>query len=437
MTYDTDEDNNSTKLDIRCLEDDDAGGHWKRFFEKGLGALLADKYFLLLYVPKDGAKMRIIQPASDPYHRQQMIKRVNEASHIPSFYYALSHLWGITKDNPQLWEEIGDYVDDMDGQPASPVPMRPDKRATLLALLRAHPDSYWWIDVLCARTDTPLDIMGDIYSCCLECIAMIDCEPILLSKFDTDRNMREEIVDYYMIRNPSTEDVMRYKRLHAKYPQLKDQVCQLRQSEWWKRVWTWQEMALPYGDVRLIAETDDGHFQTNTTTMDELINSFKNVFEILVYLAVADDTEEPKYNNSFVDKNFDFMLEIYHARTFNKHRIGKKSPSSFAFLIGTLGASDRRCMDPVDYVYGVLGMFQFKIPRMNDPTAVWQRFVAELEKYIEDMRGGRFEIADDKYQITAFNDRAYQIDLREAENMSDVYHEMDFCEKYDSDSNSE
>ncbi|CDH50485.1 predicted protein [Lichtheimia corymbifera JMRC:FSU:9682] len=417
MTYDTDEDDSSTKLDIRCLEADE-DGHRKRFFEKGLGALLADMYFLLLYVPKDGAKMRIIRPATDPYHRQRMIKRATDAKTIPSFYYALSHLWGISKDNLQLWEEIGNYVDDTDGQPAAPVPMRLEKRATLLALLKAHPDSYWWIDVLCARTDIPLDIMGDIYACCLECIAMIDCEPSLLSKFHTEKHMREELVDAGY--EPRSKVIMNGKRLYAKYPQLHAQVYQLQQSEWWKRVWTWQEMALPYGAVRLMAETDDHHFQSNTTTIDDVVNCFKDAVVVESYLR-ANCANAPIALAGNEADIFNFMEEVYQARSFNKYRIGKQSLSEISSLLVSLGASSRRCMDPVDYVYGVHGMFQIKIPRMSDPTAVWQRFMSELEKYTEAMVNEKSEIDGKNYKFPAF---AYRIDLREAENMSDVYERL-------------
>ncbi|CDH60925.1 predicted protein [Lichtheimia corymbifera JMRC:FSU:9682] len=102
--------------------------------------------------------MQVIKPVDDPYHRKRIIKRINEAKGIPSFYYVLSHLWGLKENNRYLWNEIGDYVDEENGKPAEPVSMRPEKRDALLVLLRGHRDSYWWIDVLCARTDTPLDI---------------------------------------------------------------------------------------------------------------------------------------------------------------------------------------------------------------------------------------------------------------------------------------
>ncbi|KAI7887137.1 hypothetical protein K492DRAFT_221180 [Lichtheimia hyalospora FSU 10163] len=381
MTCDTDESIDPYKISISLENGMD--GHIKQRFEEGLSTLLANPHFLLLHVPENGAKMQIVQPAEDPYHRERMVKRINEAKDIPSFYYALSHLWGISKDNPQLWEEIGEYVDDIEGQPAKPVSMRPEKRNTLLGLLKDHPDSYWWIDVLCARTDTPLDIMGDIYRCCLECIAMIDCEPGLLSKLHTEPNKRKELVDLGWIsamEEPSPEDLLYLKQQYDKYPELLYHLIKLQQIEWWKRVWTWQEMALPFGVVRLIAETGIQRLQSNTITVDNLVNSFINAADVIIY------AEEK-----------------------------------------TLGDSTRRCMDPVDYVYGVLGMLNIKIPRMTDPKAVWQRFLSELDNYMDmaDIKNKLFYASEsNSAKIIGIQESAYDIDLQEVGCMGDVYNDV-------------
>ncbi|KAI7885179.1 hypothetical protein K492DRAFT_22064 [Lichtheimia hyalospora FSU 10163] len=233
--------------------------------------------------------MQIIQPAKDSNHQKRIEKRISETKGIPSFYYALSHLWKITENNRHLWEEIGEYVDDLDGKPAAPVSMRAEKRDTLLGLLKDHPDSYWWIDVLCARSDTPLDIMGDIYSCCIECIAMIDCEPKLLSRLHTEKNIRKEIIDadlFDAFKNSKSGSkyLLHGKQIYEKYPELVDDLSAFRQSEWWNRVWTWQEMALPFGVVRLMAETDIDRLQSNTIALDDLLHSFKNAVDNLLYM---------------------------------------------------------------------------------------------------------------------------------------------------------
>ena len=47
-------------------------------------------------------------------------------------------------------------------------------------------------------------------------------------------------------------------------------------------MWTWQEAALPFGIVRLMAEADIERLQSNTITMDEVLDSFQNAGDALV-----------------------------------------------------------------------------------------------------------------------------------------------------------
>ncbi|KAI7887136.1 hypothetical protein K492DRAFT_221178 [Lichtheimia hyalospora FSU 10163] len=421
MTCDTDEDNDAYK--IRISLENGMDDHIKQRFERGLSALLADPYFLLVYVPENGAKMHIVQPAKDSYHRERMVKRINEAKDVPSFYYALSHLWGISRNHPHVWEEVGEYVNNIDGEPAAAVSMRPEKRDALLGLLKDHPDSYWWIDVLCAHTDTPLDIMGDIYSCCLECIAMIDCEPSLLSKLHTDTNMRKEVVDFdwfHAMEEPSPEDLLYLKQQYDKHPELLYHLAVLKQSAWWNRVWTWQEMTLPFGVVRLMAETDTRRLQSNTITIDDLMNTFTNAMDAIAYVKSHDDVN--------VQPLFEWIVEISQGRHSNKHGVEKMSAYQFGLLLLALGYSTRRCMDPVDYVYGVLGMLQIKIPRMIDPKAIWQCFLSELDKHM-DMAGIKNEVIqfppdDSKTKIIGISELAHQVDLENAQCMADVYDDI-------------
>ena len=240
--------------------------------------------------------MRIVRPAKDPYHRRRMIKKINEAKPIPSFYYALSHLWKITKDNRHLWHEIGNYVDDENGKPVGPVSMREEKRDTLLEMLEDSPDSYWWIDVLCARSDTPLDIMGDIYACCLECIAMVDCEPSLIPLLHTMAPAEEDF-PWSNIEDAILADLdylQPYKQLYdKKYPHLVERLFDFMQGEWWQRVWTWQEMALPFGDVRLMAETGT---HRHTIALNCLLDNYRNMAIFMnYYVKSCGDAERTWY----------------------------------------------------------------------------------------------------------------------------------------------
>ena len=87
-------------------------------------------------------------------------------------------------------------------------------------------------------------------------------------------------------------------------------------------------------------------------------------------------------------------------------------------------------MDPVDYVYGILGLFQLKIPRMTDPNAVWKRFLLELQGYLSDIKNESFTTRDlqgsiyvnsPPKKILGIDERALQVNLLTARNMADVY----------------
>ncbi|CDS10429.1 hypothetical protein LRAMOSA03105 [Lichtheimia ramosa] len=288
--------------------------------------------------------MRLVKPANDSYLRERIIESsIKDGSDELSLpHYALSHLWGISEENPHLWHDIGDYVDDEHGQPAAAISMRPEKRDTLFKLLEYHRGSYWWIDVLCARTDTPLEIMGDIYKYCRTCYAMLDCNSLIISL--QSLNIRGQFL--------ITMTVNEFWR-------AVDILDTLARSAWWKRVWTWQEMILPR-QVLLIAETE------------ELI-----------------------YNTVDVDLLGDFVVRIWRPKEI-KHGDGFKT-------------SSRRCTKPEDYVYGVLGVFQFELPRGIKHNELWQLFISKVEN------------ASKHCQWIQVSPHAREFDLLTAQDMAHVF----------------
>lgn len=98
-------------------------------------ALLHHPDFQLVHVANDEKRtMTVIRPSTDTYHLDRLAARECQ-------FYALSHLWGANAhDHP--WHEIGTYIHDQQGRPIDPIPMRPEIRDTLLALLESKPDSY-------------------------------------------------------------------------------------------------------------------------------------------------------------------------------------------------------------------------------------------------------------------------------------------------------
>ena len=47
-----------------------------------------------------------------------------------------------------------------------------------------------------------------------------------------------------------------------------------------------------------------------------------------------------------------------------------------------LESSSRVCAFPVDYVYGVIGMLELDVPRLDHPQDVWKAFLHELRKLL-------------------------------------------------------
>ncbi|KAI7878412.1 hypothetical protein K492DRAFT_196881 [Lichtheimia hyalospora FSU 10163] len=355
MIYDSDE------YDDACKGNVDNKG--KEFSKKDLHALLDNPDFSLLHVPENGNKMRIVRPASDSYHRKRIIDRINEAKHIPLAYYTLSHIWGVTENNRQLWTEIGEYVDDENGLPVDPVSMRPEKRNTLLGIFQSHPESYWWIDS----------------------IALIDCEPRIIPQLNSMRN------------------------------QLNSLLSSVTRCSWWNRVWTFQEMALP-PTVILVPETiTEIEHPDNMIDIDDIRDFEVILGKMLLYLIKIGSRPLQAPSTAFKELRFSRGLEMDRKSSF-------LDLSSLVNLFNLLGQSSRQCMDPVDYVYGVLGLLRIRIPRMTYPKAVWQLFLYELEPVLNELLLNQFTTSKGGVvQLVGINEDAYQIDLLDARNMADVY----------------
>ncbi|KAI7884210.1 hypothetical protein K492DRAFT_204891 [Lichtheimia hyalospora FSU 10163] len=376
----------------------------KQHFKERLDALLSHPDFLLLYIPEGGEKMKIVKPANDSYHRHRIVQRTNEYSQTPNTWYALSHVWGLSNTDQHLWYDIGQYVDDESGRPVAAVSMRHEKRNTLLKLLEDRPGSYWWIDVLCARHDTPLEIMGDIYSCCFECIAMIDCEPDVIPQL---RSLEES----FYVRDPSSST-----QCYDLYLELKYLLDRLLGCSWWERVWTWQEMVLPY-TVLLVAET------TTQISSDNMLNAeaLQQVFDSMRCQLSSDCVKMGTALSQL--QYFSNLEELIVSRSCHEKFISGDNPTEWlVFLLCRLRKSSRRCMVPIDYVYGVLGVFQFSIPRMADTNAIWENFLSEIDNLLT---SDDYMVQSTPIRVTS---HARQLDLKAANNLGDMYYNLLNCD---------
>ena len=220
--------------------------------------------------------MRMIRPATDAYHRKRITQRMNECSRkTPLTYYTLSHRWGTTRTNPYYWNDIGAYVNDENGKPVAPVPMRPEKRNTLLQIFQSHPDSYWWIDVLCARADVPMDIRGDVFACCTQCFAMVDWDTSVIRQLNSIKDLD---IPKLAFQDISCTLLLGY------YEQLNGLFSSLTQCGWWNSIWTLQEMALPPTTILMAQTTTELSDPNNLMDIDDLCNFESILGEILFCL---------------------------------------------------------------------------------------------------------------------------------------------------------
>lgn len=220
--------------------------------EQGRNRLLAHPDLRLLYVSNNDSQIKIVRPAIDKEHLDN-VKRMGG-------FFALSHLWGNTADYP-CWD-IGDTVIE-DNEPIDPIPMRPEKRSVLLALLKAYP-GYWWVDVLCARVTTPLVIMRFIYAYCTTCFAMIDCSPIIIESL-CDQHLMPISKQLYRLTQHKTrlihdddDDPATIAIDYATCRKRMKKMLAFLGCRWFDRVWTMQEMTLPCRLV-ILSETCSPH----------------------------------------------------------------------------------------------------------------------------------------------------------------------------------
>ncbi|KAJ8659510.1 hypothetical protein O0I10_004875 [Lichtheimia ornata] len=286
--------------------------------------------FRLLYVP--------------PKDEHDMMTIITPSKHEPSYvpdrkFYALSHLWGTDpKDN--LWE-VSDFISDEDGTTVEPIPMRQEKREAFLNLLQENP-GYWWIDVLCCRTDTPPIIMRGVYGCCHTCFAMIDCPPIAIEFFSA------EVL--------SSLDSMSSTR--EGWPHVGD----IWKCRWFSRVWTMQELALP-SSVLLLSETCD---MPCYLSVDSLHHQLEYHFHS------KEDKNTKDLKNHLL--NMRCVFQWFH----DDEEFLDTTFGSLNRLLAMFAESERSCYFAEDYVYGVLGIFGWDIPRLNDLRGLWDHFVFSI-----------------------------------------------------------
>ncbi|KAJ8656440.1 hypothetical protein O0I10_007763 [Lichtheimia ornata] len=326
--------------------------------------------FRLLYVPPkdEDEKMMIITPSK------------HDASYVPDRkFYALSHLWGTDpKDN--LWD-VSDFISDEDGTTVEPIPMRKEKRETFLKLLQENP-GYWWVDVLCCRTDTPPVIMRGVYGCCEKCFAMIDCPSkaieyfsVVLPQFEI-HDESKAIIELNVAR-------MRWEALHPTetISSFLLEGCKhamaIWKCRWFSRVWTMQELALP-SSVMLLSETGGMSYSISADSLSSLLLHLWRMC-MLQLNVIGDEVDNVAY--------FEGHVTVLRDTLHNFHGLEKRSKKdrfeNLEWLLAQLASSERSCYFAEDYVYGVLGILGWDIPRLDFMKDLWDRFLFSFQRVAE------------------------------------------------------
>ena len=262
--------------------------------------------------------MSLVSPQKDP----ELQKKI-----LLEGYRCISHLWG---PNPPKWED----------HPVCGVHwgvcVRREKRKKLLQLFRYY-KGYWWMDVLCTNQEAEkkaLDIMGDIYKNCIECICLIDGDVDGYFPYDVPKY---DINSYpYNLRVKNERE---WKDYHDLYHVL-------YRCKWITRVWTLQEVMLP-SKVYFTKEGPDlsGIYRLDLRDMETDFAYTKGTRPSTARLFVARQVSEP-------------FAELLKNKVRWTNWPRKKHQLAF---------SNRSCLRNEDYYYGVSGLFNISIP--NDKTA--------------------------------------------------------------------
>ncbi|KAJ8651928.1 hypothetical protein O0I10_012499 [Lichtheimia ornata] len=397
---------------------------------EGIRQLCQNQDFRLLHVTrhKNKYKMRLVRPCIHKGHQQRVLEEG---------YYALSHLWGNAKDYP-YWQ-VDDFISDKEGggrRKVDPVPMRPEKRDTLIALLKKHVNSYWWIDVLCARVDTPLMIMGSIYRYCKSCVALIDmADPFSMHRLEAlSGALSKASGGYYyanrlLHRRPNItskqverlvfSNILSLHGIERNFGKELNVVLQVIQSQWFTRVWTAQEFLLPkqiiiMPEQRASAPT---RYRMDFALLEKITERLDTIYRVVDRIPLLAKSTQHLALTRHVGSmhvlcgrshQHEGVLDIY-----NNHR--SRVLPRLRNVFEALASSSRVCAVSVDYVYGVIGMLELDVPRLDHPQDVWKAFLSELRRLLAHLT------EQDQGCMWAKVVKDETFDLANAENLGHVY----------------
>jgi hypothetical protein len=319
--------------------------------------LFSHPFFKLIFIDDDG-KMSlegpfdcgIWLPQEELLRREESIKKIQKIG-----YRCISHVWGTAdKTKDYTWKDHG--VIGVTWK----VEVREEKRERIMQIFNRH-KGYFWMDVLCTDQDTddkPLDVMGNIYEKCEECICMLD----IICNIDGSKSEKDVLLDIsedlrnFMEHGKELSDE-KYGKLPRRYNSLdlagsfpkgsyELYLGSLMQAEWFERVWTWQEAVLP-PKLLFCSERANG-YEYDPYDRDFLAKIFP-------------------YKDMGYDKD-DKLIAAPSGRVFPRPLSSIKTITNLKTQRGNLwenivlaADSNRKCTNKEDFVYGIIGILDIAI----------------------------------------------------------------------------
>lgn len=297
-------------------------------------------------------------------------------------YRCISHVWKTGDGKDYVWKDHG--ITNVTWK----VEIRKEKHERLLQIFNHH-KGYFWMDVFCTNQDDdnkPLDVMGDIYRNCMECICLFDtiCR---VDGFTSERDVLTSLAKDVRERTKVAKDFYeKHKRYGKEFSGGRvNYLKNLSECDWFNRVWTWQEAVLP--PKLFFCSEQAGEYRYDPFDQEFLkelfpYKSLEAGFTAIIggNMSVINEMDQLKEQDENLFKILKYLTPITD--------IGRKH--SIYNDVMTLHASERECTDEQDYVYGIMGILNIVVPK----SLTLDKAIIEFDKSLQ--RQGIFiEEADD------------------------------------------
>ncbi|KFH61782.1 hypothetical protein MVEG_12365 [Podila verticillata NRRL 6337] len=222
------------------------------------------------------------------------------------------------------------------------------------------------IDQEAKAEDKPLEIMGDIYRKCTECVCMLDTS-CNVSEFTSERDLMVDVAKDVKESLENKEHIS--ERYRDKYPHDNyvgkghmGYISSILCADWFRRVWTWQEAALP--PRVLFCSEYAGKYIYDPFDYEFLKDLFPYKFLELVDMndrveCIIEEFGECTDDESSAEAAIGTISAISFIRPISELRRNLDIWDNIKLLTG----SQRECTNEEDCVYGIMGVLNVHIPK--------------------------------------------------------------------------